>query len=152
VRTKAFGSPPSCSMARSLRSHRAGCGISGRARAAATTRETLYIACLLGRALDRDPGGNASCFTIRYAFRLFPQLNKIRITTTMTDSSKSNNKVQLQLFENSNGENELHGHDVTPSSVQIMEGLHSKLRNTDFEARRHKNDAFHIVYRACRRS
>jgi hypothetical protein len=68
--------------------------------------------------------------------------NNIRITTTMTDSSKSNNKVQLQLFENSNAENELYGHDATPSSVQIMEGLHSKLRNADFEARRHKMTPF----------
>jgi hypothetical protein len=64
------------------------------------------------RALDRDPGGNASFLTIRYAFQLFP--------------NESQNRVEVQMFHNWDGDHYVCG-PIIPSSVQRLEGLHAKL-------------------------
>jgi hypothetical protein len=81
------------------------------------------------RALDRDPGGNTSFFTIRYAFQLFP--------------NESQNRVEVQMFHNWDGENYVCG-PIIPSSVQRLEGLHAKLLELILNQDR-TNGAFNII-------
>jgi len=64
------------------------------------------------RALDREPGGNAAYFAIRYIFQLYPDNN--------------NNKVTMEIFRNWDGENTYDG-PIVPTSVQSLEGLHGKI-------------------------